>query len=119
MTVQFIHTSSGEELAVLPRAEYEALLDADDLGAARAEQAALAQGETIALPEAEAWRIVEGETPLKVYREHRGLTQAVLAERAGLSRLYVSQLERGARRPSLDAVERLARALGLRVDDLL
>ena len=52
-------------------------------------------------------------------RRRRGLTQAELAHRAGLSWIYVAKLEAGDRRsPSFPALERIARALGakLRVD---
>jgi predicted ATPase/DNA-binding CsgD family transcriptional regulator/transcriptional regulator with XRE-family HTH domain len=60
-----------------------------------------------------------GEPPsfgmlLRRYRLAAGLTQAALAERAGLSVRGIADLERGARRyPYADTVERLAEALGL------
>ena len=41
------------------------------------------------------------------------ISQEELAARAGLHRTYVSDLERGARNPSLESVEKLARALEL------
>src|SRR5262245_44017400 len=51
---------------------------------------------------------------LKGYRLSAGLSQEELAERAGLSRRGVSDLERGARRnPRLASVRRLAEAMGL------
>ena len=52
-------------------------------------------------------------------RLRRGLTQADLARRAGLSWIYIAKLEAGDRRsPSFAALERIARVLGakLRVD---
>jgi CheY-like chemotaxis protein len=42
-----------------------------------------------------------------------GISQEELAARAGLHRTYVSDVERGARNPSLESVEKLARALEL------
>ena len=45
------------------------------------------------------------------------LTQAEVAERAGLDVSYVSQLERGLRDPSLSSLESLARAFGLSLAD--
>jgi len=44
-----------------------------------------------------------------------GISQRELAERAGLHRTYVSDLERGARNPSIDSIEKLARALHVSV----
>jgi transcriptional regulator with XRE-family HTH domain len=40
-----------------------------------------------------------------------GLSQEELAERAELHRTYVSDIERGARNPSLRSIDRLAKAL--------
>src|SRR5215208_6170660 len=63
----------------------------------------------------------EGASFGALVREHRlaaGLTQELLAERAGLSLRGVSDLERGARRaPYPDTVRRLADALGLSAAD--
>lgn len=50
---------------------------------------------------------------LRALRRLRGATQEALAERAGLSAKFVGLIERGAANPSLDALARLALALGL------
>jgi CheY-like chemotaxis protein len=47
-----------------------------------------------------------------------GISQEELAARAGLHRTYVSDLERGARNPSLQSVEKLAAALELSLPTL-
>ena len=47
-----------------------------------------------------------------------GISQGELAERSGLHRTYVSDLERGARNPSIESIEKLARALGVSVAKL-
>lgn len=52
-------------------------------------------------------------------REARGLTQAVLARRAGLSRMHVIRIERDDISPTLDTVEKVAKALGVTVRTLL
>jgi len=57
---------------------------------------------------------------LKAMREARGLTQDELAKKAKLSKPYISQIENGVRKnPSLPTLERLAKALGVPVRDLL
>jgi transcriptional regulator with XRE-family HTH domain len=56
---------------------------------------------------------------LRARRLSAGLTQERLAELAEITPIYVSELERGRYSPSLAVVERLARALGLRVSELM
>ena len=46
------------------------------------------------------------------------ISQGELASRAGLHRTYVSDLERGARNPSIESIEKLARALHVSVAKL-
>ena len=52
---------------------------------------------------------------IKAERAIMGISQEELGSRAGLHRTYVSDLERGVRNPSLESVEKLARALELSV----
>ena len=60
-----------------------------------------------------------GQT-IKRLRAKRGLTQAKLAESAGVSQPYLSQLEAGAKgRPAVQIVQKLAKALGVKIEDLL
>lgn len=56
---------------------------------------------------------------MKRLRTERGLSQEQLAELADFHRTYVSQLERCVTNISIDGLERLARALGVDVVDLL
>lgn len=54
------------------------------------------------------------------YREASGLSQYALAERAGVHRNTVANLELGSLRSlNLETLEQIARALGVGVDDLL
>lgn len=64
-------------------------------------------------------RILAGERPLKIYREHRKLTVAALSDLSGVSGSYISEIETGRKRGSVDALKKLSRALDLTVDDLL
>ncbi len=56
---------------------------------------------------------------LKKAREKRKLTQAELATKAGVHEMTISRLERGDRQPSMDLLQRLARALKVKIADLL
>ena len=55
---------------------------------------------------------------VKGLRTERHLSQATLAERAGMHRTYLGSIERGRRNVPLDTVCRLAWALGVDVRDL-
>jgi transcriptional regulator with XRE-family HTH domain len=52
-------------------------------------------------------------------REKRQWTQEDLAERAELDRSYIAGIEAGLRNPSIKAVARIARGLGLTLSALL
>lgn len=51
-------------------------------------------------------------------REELGLTQEDLADKAGIHRTYLSDIERGARNLSLINIERMALALELSLSEL-
>ena len=51
-------------------------------------------------------------------RDDREFSQDKLAEKADLDRTYLSGIERGVRNPGIKVVIRLARALGVTVDQL-
>jgi transcriptional regulator with XRE-family HTH domain len=57
-------------------------------------------------------------TKLRVLRVQRNLTLEDLATSAGLTRSYVSKVERGLSVPSIGAALKLARALGITVEEL-
>lgn len=62
---------------------------------------------------------VAGLHPVKAWREYRDMTQAELAQAAGMARGYLGQIETRARVGTVDALARLARALSIMVDELL
>lgn len=56
---------------------------------------------------------------MKIFRSKRDISQEALADRAGLHRTYISQVERELTNVSLDNIVLLAEALGVQVTDLL
>jgi transcriptional regulator with XRE-family HTH domain len=52
-------------------------------------------------------------------REEKGWSQEDYADRAGIHRTYVSDIERGRRNPTVTVVEKLAKPLGVRAGELL
>lgn len=58
-------------------------------------------------------------TKIKELRELKGLSISVLAKNAGISKGYLSDIEKGAKEnPSVDVLEKIAIALGVNVSDL-
>jgi putative transcriptional regulator len=56
---------------------------------------------------------------IRMRRRAARLTQEELAERAGLSRNYICQIEAGRKAPSLSALSTIARALHVRLGELI
>lgn len=55
---------------------------------------------------------------IKKYRKLAGLTQEELAEKLKLSTKYIQFIETANRKPSLKTVYKIARVLGVKVQDL-
>jgi hypothetical protein len=122
-TPQIIRTPSGEELVVLPRAEYEALLervdhdaeDADDVAIYDARKAELAEG-GIVLPLEVSAALLRGESRLKAIRNWRRETQLHLSFKTRLGQGYLSDLENGRRTGTPETLAKLAQALEVPVE---
>ena len=56
---------------------------------------------------------------LRKLRDNHGLSQEALAEKAGLHRTYISQLEREMKSPTLDVMVALASAFGMTLKEFL
>jgi len=57
----------------------------------------------------------------KKVREERlklGLSQEALAEKAGVHRTYIGMIERAEKNITLENIEKIATALGMRIEDL-
>ncbi len=52
-------------------------------------------------------------------REDKGWTQEVLADHAGLDRSYIAGIEAGLRNPSVKALAKVAKGLGLSISDVV
>ena len=92
------------------------LEDAEDRAAIDRALRADEAGETV--PGEVAHAILDGVPPLRAWRQHRGLTLDTLGERTGVSKGYLSQVENGRKRGTLDLFRRLAAVLDVTLDDL-
>lgn len=116
---QFLTTPGGEELVVLPRAEFERLTalasaaeeDEADIAAYDAAKAEFAASGGEALPPELSALILKTRSRLAALRKWRGLSQADLAAKVGIQQGYLSDLETKRRAGSAETIERLAVAL--------
>jgi DNA-binding XRE family transcriptional regulator len=120
--IQLIERDGKPEWAVLPYEEYlklleqaEMLEDIRDYDVAKAE---LERGEDELIPSEVVYAILDGENPIKVWRDYRGLTQQQLADAAGISKPYLSQIETGKRTGTTDILSAIAKALDVSLDDV-
>lgn len=93
--------------------------DFADLSAYDGAKVALAAGEEELVPADCAKRLIVGESPLRMWRELRGLSQVKLGAVSGVSRVQIADIEAGRGKGSVETVRKLAEALGVRVDDLV
>ena len=120
--VQFIRSPGGEEMAVLPRADYERLVEEaemqEDVRLYDEAMRALATGEDELIPSEFVHRILDGESPVRVWREFRGMSAEELAARAGVSPEQLADLESRANLEESEAIVALAAVLCVDPDDL-
>ena len=118
---QIIFDSSGRPaFAVIEWSDFERLAEGNaDVWLSNEEvydRAMAERGESFPIEVAD--RLVAGENPVKVYRNHRGLTQNELAAAVGIHKMYLSQIETGRRVGSTKTLAALASALNVTLDDL-
>ena len=118
--VQTIEKDGEPEYAVVPIEEYRrmvaALEDTADVAAIERAWGEDAAGETV--PGEVVNTILDGASPLRAWRLYRELTLEVLADRVGVSKGYLSQMEQGRKPGTLGVFRRLAYALDVSIDDL-
>ncbi|MBI4184896.1 MAG: helix-turn-helix domain-containing protein [Proteobacteria bacterium] len=116
-----VSEAGAADLVVMRRDAYDALVraaeDASDLAASRAVRARYRPEDY--LPAALVERALAGDSPVRLWREHRGLSARALARKAGLSPAYLSEIETGRKAPGARALKALAAALGVGLDDLV
>ena len=93
--------------------------DLADIQAALAVEARIASGEEEIIPASVVNRLLDGETPLRVWREFRELTQTDLARLSGVNRMQIVDIEAARKSGSVGALRKLAAALRVSVDDII
>jgi DNA-binding XRE family transcriptional regulator len=121
--IQLIERDGKPEWAVLPYEEYLKLLEQaemlEDIRDYDSAKAALENGEDELIPSEVVFALLDGDNPIKVWREYRGLTQQQLADKAGISKPYLSQIETGKRTGTTEILSTIAKALDVSLDDVV
>jgi DNA-binding XRE family transcriptional regulator len=91
---------------------------AQDIRAYDKAKEAIDKGEEL-IPASVTFAILDGGNPIRIWREYRGLAQRQLADSAGISVPYLSQIESGKRQGSTEVLSAIARGLGLSLDDIV
>lgn len=117
--VQFIEEAGVRKFAILSIEDYEALVaDAEMTEDIRAFDEAKAAADEF-VPSELTVRLLDGDSPIRVWREYRRMTQSALAAAAGIGQPFLSQLESGKRSPSVSVVRAIARALSIDLDEIV
>jgi DNA-binding XRE family transcriptional regulator len=123
MNVQIIEKNGKPEWAVLPYEEYQRLVEEaemlQDIQDYDEIKLAIASGTEELIPSKVTYALLDGENPIRVWREHRGLTQQQVAAEAGISKSYLSQLESRQRKGTTNVLAAIARVLNVSLDDLV
>lgn len=119
MTHTIVTTPGGEELVLLPKAEFEALRDRLDAAEHARAMAQVAAGTLETLSAEETAAALEAPTPLAFWIEKRGRKQKALAAEIGIGQSFLSELAAGKKKGDPVLFLKLARALAVRMEDLV
>ena len=115
-------TRKGKEFAVIPVEDLQRLMDdAEMLADVRAYDAAkgrLDRGEDELIPLELTERRLAGESPVRMWRDHRALTQEALAKRSKVSRAMIAAIEAGHKTGGITTLKKLAAALNVDLENL-
>ncbi|MDL1911892.1 helix-turn-helix transcriptional regulator [Chloroflexi bacterium CFX6] len=121
--IQIIERDGKPEWAVLPYEHYLQLAEQaellEDIRDFDRISAAIERGEEELIPAEVVYAILDGVNPVKVWREYRGLTQQQLADAAGISKPYLSQIETGRRKGTTEILSAIAKTLNISLDEII
>jgi DNA-binding XRE family transcriptional regulator len=127
---------SGARFAVMPEADFliieetlkhlgvslrdeNAATDVRDIIEASLVRGRIERREEEVYPAALVSAIIGGENPIRAFRIWRGLSAGELANQAGISAPYLSEIENGNKAGSLPVLKRIAVALGVDLEEII
>jgi len=112
----------GKLFVLLPLSDFQKIAeDAEMLADIKAYdriKARIMSGEEEVIPASLIMRRLAGESPLKIWREYRDMTQEVLSAVSGVSRSMIAAIESGHKKGSITTLKSLAVTLNCDVDSL-
>jgi DNA-binding XRE family transcriptional regulator len=114
---------NGDGIVIVPEADYDRMIeeleDLRDSLITRQVLGEIESGEEEMLTSAETDELLAAKTPLAFWRRKRELTQAALADAAGISQAFLSEIESGHKPGTAATLKKIADALRITVDDLI
>ncbi len=105
----------GKPFVLVPEEEFEDMMD---IVMAREVMARIEAGEET-WPAELVYELLETDSRIRTYRNYRKMTVSELAEAAGISQPYLSEIESGKKTGSVDVLKRIASALKVDLDDIV
>ncbi len=107
--VQIIKQDGNPAFAIIPWDDFQAIEPA------LKRHRALRDG----IPHAVVQRMaIDGLVAIRAWREHLGLEQSTVAEKAGMKQPALARIEKGGSKPQSATLKRIAKALGLTLDQI-
>ena len=117
---QIIKENGVDKFAVLSLKDYNLLLEAAEELESIKEFDNFIENPSEMFPADLVDRMILGkENPIVILRENRGMNQKDLAKKSDITTAYLSQLEAGKRKGSVDILKRISNALDVDLDDIV
>jgi ribosome-binding protein aMBF1 (putative translation factor) len=114
---------AGQQMAILPMADYQRLVeiaeDRADIVAAIAAEQRRNEGAVEYLPSSMVNQILDGENALMVWREYRGYSVNHLSEKSGFGPSMIRKVESGSRQGTFPFWKAMALALDVLPEDIM
>ncbi len=114
---------NGKNFVLIPEDDFDSMMDhltmSEDIAAFDIALESNEEAFPIELGEKLTEATHQGNSLLPIWREYRGMSQTELAQKSGIVQSYISAIEAGKKRGSIDAMKALANALNITIDDLV
>jgi DNA-binding XRE family transcriptional regulator len=117
--IQIINKDGKPEFAVLLYKDYEAMLEKMEDYEDQLAIESFERDSEKSYPSEVIECLVDGQNPFKVWRKYRNVSRQNLASAVNITLPYLSQLEGGKRRPSVDLLMAISQMLNVDMELLL
>ena len=115
--IQFIERDGKREYAIVPIDVFERLMEAaEDMDDIALYDAAKAADDGTRIPAEVLYATMDSIHPIQAWRNYRGMTVQALADKAGISKAFLSQIENRKRVGTIKVLSSIATALEVTVD---